>query len=257
MSATDESRSIVRITLAFGAAAPDLDALSALARLAATLRAELSGVFVEDQDLLRLAALPVAREYFGSGAQRSIEISDMERQLKRQADLARAALMRSAELAGAHWTFVTARGSLARELGDRVEHSQVVAVGLTGRAHNPFQAPSRSRAIAVAYTGSPASQRALELAQRLRDALGRPLVLLVPARSPDAAETLLQDALPHLRVPPSRVFTVTDTKLSDVVLAARTLSPALLLLEASESVMTADAFSYMNDELPCPALLVR
>ena len=257
MSATDEPRSIVRITLAFGAAAPDLDALSALAHLAATLRAELSGVFIEDQDLLRLAALPVAREYFGSGAQRAIEIADMERQLKRQADLARAALMRSAELAGARWTFVTARGSLARELGGRVEQSQAVAVGLTGRARNPFQAPVRSRAVAVAYAGGSAAQRALELAQRLREALRRPMILLVPARTPDAAEALLQDALTHLRVPPSRVFTVSGAKLSDVVLAARTLSPALLLLEASESVMTADAISYMNDELPCPALLVR
>ena len=60
----EEARELVirRILVALDASRHSLAALEAAAELAARLKAELVGLFVEDIDLLRLAGLPFARE---------------------------------------------------------------------------------------------------------------------------------------------------------------------------------------------------
>ncbi len=71
---------IRRILVALDASGASLAALDAAARLAATLEAELLGLFVEDEDLLRLAGLPCAREVgFTFTQARRMESADMER----------------------------------------------------------------------------------------------------------------------------------------------------------------------------------
>ena len=54
----EEERFAARRILAIDASDTSLDALAAAASLAARLGSELAGLFVEDEDLLRLAALP-------------------------------------------------------------------------------------------------------------------------------------------------------------------------------------------------------
>ncbi|HTT36758.1 MAG TPA: hypothetical protein VMH32_03700 [Burkholderiales bacterium] len=118
-----------RVLLAFDLRAPFTSSLSAARALVEALGAELSGLFVEDINLLRLAALPFTREVGAtSGVSRPIELPDVERVLRLQADAARQALSELAAELAVPWSFRVERGDLV----DRVlaEMSETVAAVL-------------------------------------------------------------------------------------------------------------------------------
>jgi hypothetical protein len=77
----------VRIRRVIACFAPGYGGRAALvARLARELEAELLGLFIEDVELLRFAALPFAREIgLASASMRALSVSELERQFRRQA----------------------------------------------------------------------------------------------------------------------------------------------------------------------------
>jgi nucleotide-binding universal stress UspA family protein len=92
-------------------------ALAAAAMLASELDAELEALFVESDELHRLAGLPFARELgFSSAAPRRIDPQAMERALQAHAEQARRALMALAPPRAVRWTLRVTRGSVAEEL---------------------------------------------------------------------------------------------------------------------------------------------
>ena len=75
-----------RVTIALGPSTHDGQSLRALARLAREGAAELTGLFVEDDDLLRIASLPFAVEVCrATSVRRRVELAEVERQLRTQA----------------------------------------------------------------------------------------------------------------------------------------------------------------------------
>lgn len=85
-------------------------ALATAARLAARAKAPLHGVFVEDEDLLRLARLPVMREIaWETGAPR-LTPGRMEQEIRLAAEHARQELAAAANRCGLAWSFETVRG---------------------------------------------------------------------------------------------------------------------------------------------------
>jgi hypothetical protein len=92
-------------------------ALEALAALAGELEAELIGLFVEDVDLLHLAALPFAREVgFPSATRRDLDVARMERSFEAQANELRRACEAVLKSSSVSWSFRVARGSRAAQL---------------------------------------------------------------------------------------------------------------------------------------------
>lgn len=92
-------------------------ALEALAALAGELEAELIGLFVEDVDLLHLAALPFAREVgFPSATRRDLDVARMERSFEAQANELRRACEAVLKSSSVSWSFRVARGSRAEQL---------------------------------------------------------------------------------------------------------------------------------------------
>src|SRR5512134_1124767 len=90
---------------------PGCTALQAAAALAASFQAELAGLFVEDVNLLRMAALPFTRELgLASGSMRPIEITDIERGFRRHAEQTRKALEGAAVASSLRWSFQVVRG---------------------------------------------------------------------------------------------------------------------------------------------------
>jgi hypothetical protein len=70
----------------------------AIAALAKEMQAELLGLFIEDVELLRLAALPFAAEVgFPSAVRRPLDVAALERTLRAQAAALRAALARAVD----------------------------------------------------------------------------------------------------------------------------------------------------------------
>lgn len=126
-------REVRRILVALDASPNSLAALREAADLAASLGAELIGLYVEDINLLRLADLPFARET-GTFTYTSHNINrqQIEQHLRSQARQARRALQTLAENRRLRWSFSVVQGVIARELLAAAEQSDLMIVGKTG-----------------------------------------------------------------------------------------------------------------------------
>jgi hypothetical protein len=91
--------------------------LQAAAALAGGVGAELLGLFIEDLDLLRFAALPIAHEIgHASAVRRKLDLESLERALRAHAGEVARALERTARSVAVPWSFRVARGVAAGEL---------------------------------------------------------------------------------------------------------------------------------------------
>lgn len=124
---------IKRILVALDASAHSRAALEAAALLAARLHAELLGLFVQDLELLSLAALPFAREVgLASAAPRRLDPRSMELALKAQAEAARRAFESTARSHHVHSSFRITRGNVIHELVAASADVDLVALGTAG-----------------------------------------------------------------------------------------------------------------------------
>lgn len=105
-----------RIVIGLNAGTPQRE-LDAAAALAGRVGAELVGVFIEDAELLRFAALPFALEIgFASAQRRRLEVPVLERAMRAHAADAERALAGTAARIALRWSFRVARGVVAVEL---------------------------------------------------------------------------------------------------------------------------------------------
>ena len=110
------ARDIRCILVALDTSAPSQAALESAASLAERLNADLEGIYVQDQDLLRLAQLPVGREVgLASARRRDLDPQGMERAWRVQAAHAKTALERVAKRHHLHSSFRIARGNVVAE----------------------------------------------------------------------------------------------------------------------------------------------
>jgi hypothetical protein len=106
-----------RIVIELAPGLPARESLEAAAALADRVGAELVGLFVEDTELLRFAALPFALEIgFASAQRRRLDVTAVERSFLADAAEAQRALARAAERGAIRWSFRVARGLAMREL---------------------------------------------------------------------------------------------------------------------------------------------
>lgn len=200
------SEAIRRIVVALDASRSSLAALEAAADLAAVLEAELAGLFVEDENLMRLAGLSLAREWDRiSGRPRSMRASELRRHLARQARQAQRALSEQAEMRRISWSFRTVRGHVTREVQVAASEADLLVLGARGRSPGSaigstakallrevptllLVAPAggpRGGEVDVLFDGTKDAERALELASDLALYRDLPLrVLLAPDGEP-------------------------------------------------------------------------
>lgn len=205
------ARRIRRILVALDASADSLAGLEAAVQLAAGLRAELLGIFVEETDLLRAGRLPSSREVpFFEGEPRQLEAAELERQMRALAKRARQSLESAAERAQVGWTFRTVRGRPSRELSAAAEEADLVTMGATGRS--PWRGPGSTvrelvRAlprpvlvlrqgaplgptVQVVHDGSEAGWEAVRTGAALCAREGARLTVLLARRGPEEARAL-------------------------------------------------------------------
>jgi nucleotide-binding universal stress UspA family protein len=147
MDTPDDLAPIRRILVALDATRASAAALEAAVSLAEHLEAELLGLFVEDVNLLRLAALPFAHEVgFPSARARRLESDDMERTLRAQATLAQQALVTAVHQRRVPWSFRVVRGQVVTELLAASQQADLIAIAMTRtrvsrRARPPLTPP--------------------------------------------------------------------------------------------------------------------
>lgn len=199
----DQPPGFRRVLVALDSAAASGAVLELAADIAAANACELCGLFVEDQDLLRLAGLPFAREVqLARAMSRTLAPEQLLQDLRAQAGLARAAMLKQATLRHLSWSFQVAQGrseeavllaatsgdiiAMARRFGPLAQVGRVSrrARLLAARAPGPLllagELPAgRPGPVLVPYDASPAAEAMLGLAAGLARGRGEPLEILL------------------------------------------------------------------------------
>ena len=208
---------VQRILVPLDASEHSLTAMKAAVELAASLDAELEGLFVEDVNLLQLSEFPFAQEVsLFSPVSRRLEKENMERQLRIQARRLRQALAGLADRFQVPWTFRVARGGVPAQVLAASEGADLTILGKAG-----WSMPGRTtggatvRAIVsrgrgmtlimqhgvrfqasvqTVFTGSVLAETALEVSSTMAAAWKMPLLVLMSGSSPEDLRSLEQKA---------------------------------------------------------------
>ena len=168
--------------------------------LARALEARVDALFVEDREILSLAAHPLAREVDPvGGVVRPVEPGAWERRLRIQAKRARRSLEAAAAQSGVRWSFRVVRGQWEETVRHDVTSLDWVAlgrhtwttasatgtgpkgywIGAAGVVVTPRRELRPNDPTRVLYDGSPAAQRALRAATTLAGHSGRRLEVVL------------------------------------------------------------------------------
>lgn len=270
---------IHRILVGVDASPQSLIALRIAGDLASKLDAELIGIFVEDVNLLRMAALPFAREIgLFSASLRLLDSPHIERQLRAQARWAHRIMANMAEQANLRWSFRTARGAIPAQLLAAASEADLVVLGRSGWSGRRYtgstvrtvvlQAPrstlilgQRIRAglpVVVLYDGSPSSVKALE-ATTLVATYDSNIIVLVIAEDPEKARDLRQEShsmfVEYGMDPQYRWVSIVgpDTLISLV----KSESCGVLILPAESVHIPMRAVIELLDQTECAVLIVH
>ena len=270
--------SIRRILVALDASSYSLAALETAARLARRLRAELIGLFVEDIDLLRVAEFPYTRQVglFSSTLQR-LDLPELERQLRAQANQIRQALMAIAEHAQVPWQFWVARGSVASEVLAAETKADLTIVGKKGRSLGKrvgstarmvifkgqgltlvFQHREQLTApVMVVYDSSGAAQSALEAALNLANAMNGHLSILIIADDQGLLQKAQADIADRLKrkKQTAEVHLLAKPTLSRLAYVVK--GKGLLVLPCSKGFLQGERLCELVSVVRNPVLLVR
>jgi len=163
-----------RILVALDASRESQAALAAAAELAGQLGAELMGLFIEDIDLLNLAALPFSREIpLLSPSGRGLDLERIEGELRSKAAAARRALAAVADRLDLQWSFRVARGHVEAELLTAAREADLVAVG---KGVRPLSARARLGSAGRAVATQAA--RSVLFATRAASPVGAPVAII-------------------------------------------------------------------------------
>ncbi|MFO7930246.1 MAG: universal stress protein [Thermodesulfobacteriota bacterium] len=190
-------------------------ALEAAAQLASALDAEISGLYVEDTDLIDFCRFPFARE-IGIYRSRRLDPAEIERDFRTQAERIRKTMALIAKHADIPWNFTVRRGRVISEVLDQTDSADLTVIGRTGRSLLGTSAGSTVRhlieegksmtlilgrgarmvePVFTVYTGSNLSARALGVAADLARAMGWDTEILIPAKDDKDYQALRDQVL--------------------------------------------------------------
>lgn len=221
-------------------------ALETALTLASQMQAHLSGLFVEDIDLLRLASLPFAREIMAFNAQsRPLAVEALEETLRTQAELLQRQLARAAEARRIEWSFSVVRDRLLR-----AAHSAAVDADLYILQGSLPATRQRTgtETIGVVYKGSLAP---IETAALLVQ--GRALRVLLE-HGMEKARADISEVLRAYHVHPVFIE-LADLRLPTIATTAHRQHLSLLILPASLTVENEAALNTLLESTPCSVVV--
>lgn len=221
--------------------------------LARAMRAELAALFVEESDLLRVAALPMTHEVGGtSGAIRSIDLPATRRLLDRRTAEVRRLVERTATELDVPWSFAVARGDVVEVAVSAVAGPGVVVLvpstpSALERALGEV-ARTTTAQVAAVVDGSAAGDRALEAATALAGGRAGDVALVLPVHGD--AGSLRRAAARRLGLGPSLPPVV------DLADPRRRPRLRALVVSAGELGGSVAALRRLRAAAGCPVVLV-
>ncbi len=138
--------------------------VSLAVQIAASMKSRLRGLFIEDEDLLRMTGLPITREIsLTTARERPTDVEGMQRSMRAVARQFEQALEQEAGAMQISWSFDCVRGRV-RDLG--LKHGSDVTYVILGQpvAHRLQSHPERApRRILLVSNRSPHQKRALDV----------------------------------------------------------------------------------------------
>ena len=261
---TDRDTTILksnRILVALDTSARGRAALAVAVRLASSMSAELQGLFVEDEDLVRLASLPFAREVdVASAASRELRSVSMERALRASAEEAQSVFANALQQLNLQWTFRIVRGGVTHASLAAAGDVDLLVIGQQGRSPHIMVGdylPKRlgnDKSVVAVFDGSPSAFRTLELANRLTDpSCPRISVLVLTAYNDEVAKqcmSWLQQK--DIRAEVYQVSRSSEDALLDYV---RKWPPSVLLVNRDSGLINDSQICRLVNEFECPLIL--
>jgi nucleotide-binding universal stress UspA family protein len=282
VSETQPALNIERILVALDASPHSLAALEAAVDLAARFQAELTGLYVEDENLLRVADLPFIQEVgLFSATRRHVSGAEMERQIRVHGRRVRQVFTLTTQHAHITRSFRVVRGTVLSEVLSAAQEADVLVLGKVGwslirrgRLGSTVRGilPERfglalivkegaclGEPLAVVYDGSSVAERALIVADSLRQKRdGRTLLVLLLTENPDQARALEQQAASRLADRGAaghyRSLTRADVPWLTAILEAE--GCGTLVLPLRSSALHSSAVVSLLEHLDLPVLLV-
>lgn len=273
---------IQRVLVAFDNSRRSTFTLETAAILAADLQAELRGLFVEDENLLRLAGMPFACEIGGTSARsRPLNRQVIERTFRAKAEEARRALIENAQQVQVHWDFQVCRGQLLQMTFAAAEDADVTIVEpksafldqlpYTNRRVDLSQASeagSKSfgrdepgKHIVVIMDGTGCAFRALHIALQLSRSLASDLIVVLapmPGISLNELGDLTRTMIDEQPLPKSsNVEVVSLLESTPAKLSIRKRRIRLALLNRANLTAAEPHLQLLLQHLHCPFALVR
>lgn len=278
MSPSKTKMAVRRILVALDASPHSLAALDMAVDLAASMEAELAGLFVEDVELLRMAESPCAREIpYSAATGTALSRSLMERKFRAQSEQIRSAVAAAAHRAQVPWSFRIVRGQVTSALQAAVSEDDIVAIGRIGwSVGQPLRIGSTALELAtgsvplllisqravlgnlrplVYYDGSPASKNSLRVAAKLAKGGAKGITALVGAADYEAKlaeiQNLLQDQPLDLRC-----RKIDPGQKASLLRAIREEGAVLLVLASRQLLKDRHAFEDLLRAIDMPLLLL-
>lgn len=246
-----------RVLLALGAPTTGRPAVETGVDLAAALGAALDALFVEDTNLLRLGALPLAVETSAlTGARRALVEGDIERALRVEAARLERVLAQAAQRQQVPWSFATTRGKLLAEALAR--EADLIVLGASARAMGPAREPRAQGPVTAVFDASPEAARTLAATTRLARSLARSLLILVPTdgrAGRRAARKKAQEWLAAEQV--AGLVLALDFAQQALVGAVRERRSGMLALPASALEAWPVELAALVEDVECPVVIVR
>lgn len=265
---------IRRVAVALDASAQSSQAMQAAAELAASLQAELEGIFIEDINLIRLAELPFTREIRpASMTEEKFNLQRMEQELRSLARQQQQKLELVAREKGVSCSFRIRRGHIRAEMMEVVTEVDVLTLCSPGRASEIFRKHPTAftlradttnwqqarPSVTVVFGNAQNEKSVLMAAASLAKRLDINISVLVTGGSDAETDDLQREAETILgsQTQPVSYSRLIGNLLSDLVLATTSSNSQVLLVNSNNSLVTGGQLWHCLEQVSCPVLIVR
>lgn len=250
-----------RILVALDTSTRGVAALEAAVQLATSISAELQGLFVEDEDLMRLARLPFAREIdVTSALTRPLQVADMERELRSVAIKTQQLFTDALQQLNLAWNFRVVRGTFPGAPLAAAGDADMLVLGQRGRSSRTIagdyrlRKPARKNRVVAIFDGSPSGYRAIEWGATLAQLNSTTLTVLVLSNDGATHSQQCLDWLQHhgIRAEVDQSLVRADQGILDYV---RKSPPDMLLINRDSKYLGETQLCDIVNEFDCPLIL--